>query len=512
MKKSRAPYDEELDQLSLLDYEIDESPLPSPVTSHAGLPAVLELFRVLGGSAAVERHVRLKSRQRGFSESQMVESFLALLAAGGDCPEDFESFRGDSGLQAVLGRELPSRTPARNFLYGFHDKDAMAQRPEREEQASWVPPESAPLAGLGKVNETVTRAAVAHGGPADRATLDMDASITESAKREAYWHYQKGRGYQPEIVVWTEQDLIVADEFRDGNVPAAKDPLSVIQQGFGVLPETVRVLLFRGDSACYDHRALNWLRNPARPGGPAGPIIFAISAVMSKPLREAMAELDEQAWEPLEPRDGAPAVDEQRHVADIPFVPEAWGVTKDTPPDRYVGIRIRPRQSELLSGGNEVKYFAIVSNDFDSSCSELVHWHRAKAGTVEHVHDVLKNELGAGGMPCGRFGANAAWYRLNVLTYNVLSAFKRLALPSELRQARPKKLRFRLLGLAGKVVRHAGRTMLRIAGSAEAVGELHAARSVLKRLWRSVRAYWRKRLKQWRTGRPRSTLPAEAFG
>ena len=339
MKKSRARYEEELSQQSLLDYEIDENPLPAPVTSHAGLPAVLEVFRVLGGSAAVERHVRLKSRQRGFSESEMVESFLALLAAGGDCPEDFESFRGDLGLQTLLGRDLPSRTPARKFLYGFHDDEVMAQRPEREEQASWVPPESAPLAGLGKVNETVTRAAVARGGPAERATLDMDASITESAKREAYWHYQGGRGYQPEIVVWAEQDLIVADEFRDGNVPAAKDPLAVIQQAFAALPDTVKARLFRADTACYDQRTVNWLRNPARPGGPAGPIVFAISAVMSKPLREAMAALKEDAWEPLEPRDGAPAVDEQRHVADIPFVPEALGITKDTPPDRYVGIK-----------------------------------------------------------------------------------------------------------------------------------------------------------------------------
>lgn len=42
--------------------------------------------------------------------------------------------------------------------------------------------------------------------------------------------------------------------------------------------------------------------------------------------------------------------------------------------------------------------------------------HREKAGTVEMVHDVLKNELAAGVLPCGRFGANAAWLRLAVIT------------------------------------------------------------------------------------------------
>ncbi len=169
-------------------------------------------------------------------------------------------------------------------------------------------------------------------------------------------------------------------------------------------------------------------------------------------------------------------------------MPQARGITKRTPPDRYIAIRVRPRQGELFADGASEKRFAIVTNDFERSSSELVHWHREKAGTVEHVHDVLKNELGAGTMPCGRFGANAAWFRLNVLTYNVLSAFKRLTLPDKLHTARPKKLRFHLLGAAARVVRHAGRKLLRVAGRAEAVKQLYAARQALKTLWRKVRA------------------------
>jgi len=72
----------------------------------------------------------------------------------------------------------------------------------------------------------------------------------------------------------------------------------------------------------------------------------------------------------------------------------------------------------------------------------LIRWHREKAGTVEHAHHVLKNELAAVALPSGKFGANAAWFRLNVLTYNLLSALKRLALPGDLSDARPKQLGF----------------------------------------------------------------------
>jgi hypothetical protein len=68
-------------------------------------------------------------------------------------------------------------------------------------------------------------------------------------------------------------------------------------------------------------------------------------------------------------------------------------------------------------------------------------------------------------MPCGRFGANAAWLRLTVLTYNVLTALKWLALPAELLPARPKRLRFLIFNTPGKLVHHARRTRLRLAWS-----------------------------------------------
>jgi hypothetical protein len=129
----------------------------------------------------------------------------------------------------------------------------------------------------------------------------------------------------------------------------------------------------------------------------------------------------------------------------------------------------RKRQGLLFSSGYDVKYLAVVSNRRELSAPELLRWHWQKAGTMEHVHDVTKNELGAGTPPCGRFGANAAWYRLALFTYNVLSAMKSLALPPEFDPgkspkgdgaARPKKLRFSLFTLAGRIVEHAGPSTL----------------------------------------------------
>jgi hypothetical protein len=81
---------------------------------------------------------------------------------------------------------------------------------------------------------------------------------------------------------------------------------------------------------------------------------------------------------------------------------------------------------------------------------------------VEATHDVLKNDLAAGVLPCARFGANAAWFRLNVLTYNVLSVLRRVALPKELERARPKRLRFLVFLVAGLLLSHARQQMVRV--------------------------------------------------
>ena len=78
----------------------------------------------------------------------------------------------------------------------------------------------------------------------------------------------------------------------------------------------------------------------------------------------------------------------------------------------------------------------------------------------------MKNELAAGVMPSKYFGANAAWLRMAVITYNVLTALKRLALPAELLTARPKRLRFLIFNTAGRLVHHARRMVLRLARTA----------------------------------------------
>jgi len=214
---------------------------------------------------------------------------------------------------------------------------------------------------------------------------------------------------------------------------------------------------------------LKWLADPARPGGPAGPIGFTISADMTEALHAVCAAVPARAWALVEER-----ADETVHCAEVEFFPGDW--PKLAEPLRYVALRIRKRQGQLFATGADTKYLAIVSNRWEVPAADLLRWHWQKAGTIELVHDITKNELGAAVPPCGRFGANAAWYRLSLLTYNVLSALKSLALPSSLSAARPKRLRFTVFTLAGRLVSKAGRLRVRISAAAERLAGLIAAR------------------------------------
>jgi hypothetical protein len=446
-------------------FEIDPEPARETMTSWGGIPLLVRAFRSLGLAQSVKQHVQIKQRQRGYEEASFVESFVILNAVGGECLDDFERLREDSGVAEMLGHEIPSPEAARKFLYQFHDEEKIVEAKQQLPlgQVAYIPGENAALQGLGQVNRDLI-AELGRRCPDQKiATVDQDATIIESHKREALSTYEGERGYQPMLAVWAETDLVLADEFRDGNVTAMQEPLAVAKAAFAALPSTVKEFYYRGDSACHEHNLIGWLRNERREDGPQSWIGFAISARMTKPLQQAVQTVEESAWASY----GKADTEVIRECAEVRFVPGEHYEHKDLQPLRYVAVRIRKRQEQLFADGTAVRHFAVVTNIWKWSAAKLLGWHREKAGTIEGVHDVLKNELAAGVLPCGRFGANAAWLRLAILTHNVLTALKRLALPAELLPARPKRLRFLIFHTAGRLVHHARKIVLRLCARAE---------------------------------------------
>ena len=417
-------------------------------TAFAGVGLLVELYRQAGVGAAAARALPQKHSPKGLNQGQMVESFVLLSALGGECLEDMERLRQDQGLATLLGYSPPAPETARQWLDRFHDAGLMAERPQ---QGSFLPPESAGLAGLRAVNQRAIQEYVVAVQPGKEVTLDVDAHLVETSKTDAQYCYEGYKAYQPMEVAWAETGLVLAEEFREGNVPASKDIRRMVDEAYAMLPAGEWKVRVRSDSAAYepegnlDHwHGLGWE--------------FGVSADMSPQLRAAILELPEVAWHAWK-EEARGAV---REWAEVAYVPSRKQEKKEAPVYRYLAIRVRQAQEELWPEGSGVRHFAVVTNRWEMAGQAVLEWQRGKAGTIEHTHDILTNELGAGVYPSAKHGANAAWLRLQVLTHNLLQLLKAVALPPEYKSARPKRLRFAVFTHIGQVVRHGRRLLMRI--------------------------------------------------
>ena len=449
-------------------FEIDARPLEEMASSHAGLLATSRAFRALKLPDLIAANLPLKERKRGLNEAQILEALVLLQTAGGDCPEDIKILSSDRCLERGLGFSLPKVTALRSFLERFHDESLEAARPKREEQKSFILPSSQPVQGFQQVQAgavgRIAKLYAEQGQPLSIATVDQDATIIESHKQAALCHYEGGRGYQPMVAVWAEADLVVADEFRDGNVPARQAPLSCAQMAFAALPQRIKARYFRGDSACHENELIGWLKHPDRAQEPGGRIGFAVSAVQSQDLTAALGKVADPQWKTF----ATEADGTLRQWAEVDFVPGEAGEKKDSKPLRYVGLRLLKAQGSLFADGSDRHHHAVLTNlDWDGA--KLLNWHREKAGTIEHVHDEVKNALGGGHMPSQHLAANAAWFKVALLAYNLASAIKGLCFSPEERTARFKKYRLLLVHMAGRMSRFQCKLRLRFCASVEAI-------------------------------------------
>ena len=223
-------------------------------TGWAGASLLMELFRKLELDQIASLVLPTKKTTKGLKAGQMVESFILLSALGGECVDDMKRLRNDEGLREILGYQPPAAETARQWLDSFHDETRMLNRPV---QGSFIPRESGALSGLKEVNRCYIGHWINNVKTGLEVTLDVDTQLIETTKSEAKYCYDGYKAYQAMKVVWAENLLILADEFREGNVYPGKDIQRMVDEAVAVLPSKEWKINIRSDSAAYDQEILD---------------------------------------------------------------------------------------------------------------------------------------------------------------------------------------------------------------------------------------------------------------
>jgi hypothetical protein len=482
------------------------------MTALGGLPLYLELGIASGLVDSVERHVQVcAGRKQGWNDKQVVMSLVLLNIAGGDCVGDLEILEGDEGFARLLRRvevhgmrrkqrreqerrwrkerrrAVPSPSAVFRYLSAFVDP---AEEAKRAPGRAVIPSPNEHLRCLGRVNRDLMRFAQRKVGH-KVATLDQDATLVETHKSEALKGYQGYKAYQPLTTYWAEQDMVVHSEFRDGNVPAGFQDLRALREALAMLPQGVTKVYYRSDSAAYQQDLLRYCAEGKDER--FGVIEFAVGVAVTPEFKQAVSEVGEGEWRRLERDVEGHRVATEQEWAEVCFVPNWVGHCKKSPEYRFLAIREPLRQPELRGmesqlpfptldmGEGRYKLFGVVTNRHLAG-DEIIWWYRGRCGKGEEVHGAMKNDLAAGRLPSGYFGANAAWWGISVLAYNLNSLMKRLVLPKGWAPKRLKAVRFGLIHLAGRVVTHARKLIIRISRGHPSYGLLFEARQRLMAL------------------------------
>jgi hypothetical protein len=486
---------EEIMAEGLLPFQYEVEKTNGGMTALAGLPIYLELSHLMGLRRLILDHVQARKGNQGWTDDQMIMALVLLNLAGGDCVADLRLLEGDDGFCQVLRefefygrtgserralkrrwrkertRTLPSPTSMREYMELFDDPE---QGKVRQPHKAFIARPSELLRALVRLTGAFV-GAVQRRSPQATATLDMDATLIETFKKAAQYCYKKFKAYQPLNVYWAELGLILFSEFRDGNVPAGYDLLRPFKQALELVPVGVKKVYLRSDTAGYLVDLLKYCAEAKNRR--FGVIEFAVGVDVTEAFRLAVREVPAPGWNRLFREVDGKMVDTGQEWAEVCFVPNWVGHHKQGPEYRYLAIREPLEQPALPSmedqltlpfptmdwGAVSYKVTGIVTNR-ELRGDELIRWYRGRCGKSEEAHSIMKEDLAGGKMPSGLFGANAAWWQIMILAFNVNAAMKRLVLGESWVNRRMKAVRFRLINLPGRVFERSRQLAVRLAG------------------------------------------------
>ena len=424
------------------------------VVGHAGAALLRELADRLGLTGTLGW--QQPDGRRRHPDAAVLRDLAVLLADGGDCLSDLAALRDQP---ALFGPVASTPTAWRVVERTARDPDGLAR--------------------LRAARAHARARAWAVGGDPDVELLIIDADATlvlahSDAKEGAAGTYKHSFGFAP-LLAYLDRGHApgepLAGILRPGNAPpgASDDLIELVDLALTQLPVDQRPVLVRSDSAGGSSKLAWHLRQQG--------VGFTLGMQIDAHVREAILAQPEHAWTPaVEPdgqvRDGA-EVCELTGWVDLGNWPDDTRVLCRRE-DAHPGAQLRFTDDD----GHRFQVFVTDQPDPDLARLELRHRQRAR------VEDRIRAAKATGlqNLPFDRWRRNAVWLELVLAAQDLCCWTQALLLDGALAVAEPKTLRYRLLHVAARIVRHARRLILRLQASWPWAAELAGAFARLRAL------------------------------
>jgi len=441
------------------------------LTPNAGLAVITELCERLGVIGTLDAAVGpIKLRDRGFGAGELLAGIAAAQLAGEDFLTGLDRQRADAAGQQITPVPGLASTTAAGLA-------------RRVTPAQWQAVESGLAVVTGRMLSLLPaeRAAALAGGP---VTIDLDTTDVEvygRKKRGVAWNHQGQRVGRPHVAAWAETEIVLAADLGDGtDDPRATAP-DLLRRALGCLPAAARAgrVAVRADAGYFAGQL-------ARAAHDAH-ISFAIGAKRIAPLWRLLSGLAEDAWHDAIEMDNA-------QVAVAEYCPDWWPA--DTrllirrvaldPAQVSADPRSRRRRTlhpdqralpfpELACAGPVYAYSFILTNLDVSTPGQAVateHWYRHRT-TVENIFRDSKLGAALRHLPSGYPQVNLAWMWGALLAATMAAWLHQLtatALGEDIvhghgvrgGKAMIATLRWRLIAVPGRLIRHARYLILRL--------------------------------------------------
>jgi hypothetical protein len=416
-----------------LNCKLEYSSKAPTLTSFAGLALVRQSMEATGLNQQLNQ---LSLKRNGYSDAVIIEAVMLLQASGGQHFSDWESLSAEPGFAKVFG-DYPS-------------VDVLERYSRLLDCVS--PENSAEKGKLGYVEQFqglhrhLIRQAYKKAGSPKRLTLDFDTTLIPTGKKDALFCYDKFKAYQPMLVYCPELKMILAYEFRDGNISPQVGYQRLVERCRKLFSKSVK-LTVRSDSAGYINDFLDWMEKEK--------ITYFVTADQNEAVQGSLKRAE---WYEITIKAGR-----TQEVALLDHIPDAASIKQMKFRNRtrnYLALRKfkEDKQQDLFE--NYV-YSVIVTNAHRKSAAMVIKRHWGRCGTIEYCNDQLKNQLGLGIMPSNNFTVNTVWFSIGCLTHNLLRLMQKFILPQRFRSMEFKSLRFHLIRSAALVIKKSRRIILR---------------------------------------------------